>query len=122
VSSREASRVGLAVHLYASDGRWIAWYRPGLPYLWSTGDRWIGWFPWPHEAEAHGEVLDPTDAYLGTVIGDRLLARTVRRPRPVPTRVPEPRRPVGPPDVDRAHAVAPPIGFVDVDPGRLTGD
>jgi hypothetical protein len=115
------------VHLFASDGRWIAWYRPGLPYLWSTRDRWIGWFPWAVETtpepppEHHNDVLDPHDAYLGTVVGDRLLARVARRPRVVPSRVPEPQRPVGPPDVDRAQAVAPPIGFVDVAPGRLSG-
>lgn len=118
------SGVGLAVHLFASDGRWIAWYRPGLPYVWNTGDRWIGWFPWAQDAsdEVRGDVLDPRDAYLGTVVGDRLLSRTARLPRPVPGRVPEPRRPVGPPDVDRTIAVPPPIGYVDVDPQRLSGD
>lgn len=115
----------LAVYLYASDGRWIAWYRPGMPYVWNTGDRWIGWFPWSHEPdaeEARGDVLDPQDTYLGTVVGDRLLARTARRPRRVVRRVPEPRRPVGPIVVDRVRAVPPPIGFTDVDPGRLLGD
>ncbi|WP_433782995.1 hypothetical protein ACQPX6_23955 [Actinomycetospora sp. CA-101289] len=116
--------VGLAVHLYASDGRWIAWYQPGLPYVWDTGGRWIGWFPWADAADSveRGDVLDPHDAYLGTVVGDRLLARTARRPRPVPRRVPEPQRPVGPPDVDRALALPPPIGYVDIDAGRLSGD
>ncbi|GAA4943087.1 hypothetical protein EV188_104260 [Actinomycetospora succinea] len=115
---------GMAVHLYASDGRWIAWYRPGLPYLWSTRDRWIGWFPWSREPtpEPRDDVLDPSDAYLGTVVGDRLLARVVRLPRAFSARVPEPQRPVGPPDVDRAQAVAAPIGFVDVDAARLFSD
>lgn len=115
---------GLGVHLFASDGRFIAWYRPGLPYVWSAANRWVGWFPWRDDpaAEVHDDVLDPFDAYVGTVVGDRLLSRTARRPRPVPARVPEPQRPVGPPDVDRALAVPPPIGFVDVDPRRLSGD
>ncbi|PVZ08518.1 hypothetical protein [Actinomycetospora cinnamomea] len=119
-----SSPVGLAVHLYASDGRWIAWYRPGLPYLWNTVDRWIGWFPWCDEPTpgVRDDVLDPHDAYLGTVVGDRLLARTARLPRPVPARVPEPQRPVGPPDVDRTIAVPPPIGYVDVAAHRLVGD
>ena len=116
--------VGLAVHLYASDGHWIAWYRPGLPFLWNTRDRWVGWFPWRDASspEPRDDVLDPHDAYLGTVVGDRLLARAVRRPRAVPVRVPEPTRPVGPPDVDRAVALPPPIGFTDVARHRLFGD
>lgn len=119
-----SAEVGLAVHLYASDGRWIAWYRPGLPYLWNTRDRWVGWFPWTHEPtpEPRDDVLDTADVYLGTVVGDRLLARVVRRPRSIPARVPEPRRPVGPPDVARGQAVPPPIGFVDIDVSRLFGD
>jgi hypothetical protein len=121
VTAPRRPTLGLDVHLYASDGRWIAWYRPGMPYVWNTRDRWVGWFPWAEEDGAL-DVLDPADAYLGTVVGDRLLARTHRRPRPVPMRVPEPRRPVGPPDVDRAQAIAPPIGFVDVDADRLLGD
>jgi hypothetical protein len=92
--------------------------------VWDTGGRWIGWFPWADSADAveRGDVLDPYDVYLGTVVGDRLLARTARRPRPVLTRVPEPQRPVGPPDVDRALALPPPIGYVDVDAHRLSGD
>ncbi|MDD7965157.1 hypothetical protein [Actinomycetospora lemnae] len=124
MTARGRTPVGGVVRLFASDGRWIAWYRPGLPYLWNTGDRWIGWFPWPGEPtpEPRDDVLDPSDAYLGTVVGDRLLARTVRRPRPIPSRVPEPRRPVGPPDVDRAQAVPPPIGFTDVPLDRLLND
>jgi hypothetical protein len=124
VTARGSAQVGLAVHLFASDGRWIAWYRPGLPYLWSTRDRWIGWFPWAGEPtpEPRDDVLDPADVYLGTVVGDRLLARVVRRPRSFAVRVPEPQRPVGPPDVDRSQAVPPPIGFVDIDVSRLIGD
>lgn len=124
MSRAGAPAVGLAAHLYASDGRWIAWYLPGLPYVWDTGGRWIGWFPWADSADAseRGDVLDPHDVYLGTIVGDRLLVRTARRPRPVLTRVPEPQRPVGPPDVDRALALPPPIGYVDVDAHRLSGD
>jgi hypothetical protein len=124
VSRAGVPAVGLAVHLYASDGRWIAWYLPGLPYVWDTGGRWIGWFPWADSADRteRDDVLDPHDVYLGTVVGDRLLVRTARRPRPVVTRVPEPQRPVGSPDVDRALALPPPIGYVDVDAHRLSGD
>ena len=116
--------VGLAVHLYDSGGRWIAWYRPGMPYVWNTRDRWIGWFPWSHESspEPRDDVLDPSDRYLGTVVGDRLLARTARRPRSIPARVPEPQRPVGPPDIDRAMALPPPIGFIDIAAHRLLGN
>jgi hypothetical protein len=122
--TRAGASAVVAVHLYASDGRWIAWYRPGLPYVWSTDGRWIGWFPWASAdgpAEARGDVLDPGDTYLGTVVGDRLLVRRVRRPRPVPQRVPEPQHPIRPPDVERALALPPPIGYVDVDPHRLSG-
>jgi hypothetical protein len=124
VSRAGVPAVGLAAHLYASDGRWIAWYLPGLPYVWDTGGRWIGWFPWTDSADRteRGDVLDPHDVYLGTVVGDRLLVRTARRPRPVVTRVAEPQRPVGPPDVDRALALPPPIGYTDVDAHRLFGD
>ena len=116
--------VGLAVHLYDSGGRWIAWYRPGMPYVWNTRDRWIGWFPWSDESspEPRDDVLDPADRYLGTVVGDRLLARTARRPRSIPARVPEPQRPVGPPDIDRAMALPPPIGFIDIATHRLLGN
>jgi hypothetical protein len=124
VSGAGAPVTGLAAHLYASDGRWIAWYQPGLPYVWDTTGRWIGWFPWADSADQaeRGDVLDPYDTYLGTVVGDRLLVHTARRPRPVPTRVPEPQRPVGPPDVDRALALPPPVGYTDVGAHRLSGD
>lgn len=130
MSRAGAAAGGLAVHLYASDGRWIAWYLPGMPYVWDTGGRWIGWFPWADSADSadsvdqaeRGDVLDPYDTYLGSVVGDRLLARTARQPRAVPRRVPEPQRPVGPPDVERALALPPPIGYVDIDARRLSGD
>ena len=105
----------LQKHLFDSAGRWIAWYRPGMPYVWSVRNRWIGWFPWPDDPE----VLDPQGEYLGAVVGDRLLTRTARIPRPVPARVPEPRRPVGPPDVEGSIAVPPPPGYADVPSARL---
>lgn len=105
----------LQTHLFDSSGRWIAWYRPGLPYVWSVRNRWIGWFPWPDDPE----VLDPSGEYLGAVVGDRLLTRTSRLPRPVPARVPEPRRPVGPPDVAGTTSVPPPPGYADVPRSRL---
>ena len=107
------------VHLFASDGRWIAWYRPGLPYVWSVRNQWIGWFAWPADSEVGTDLLDPSENYLGTVVGDRLLRRTFRMPRPVVARVPEPRRPVGPPDRDRAAATSPPPGYVDVPAAAL---
>jgi hypothetical protein len=115
---RPPASSGLAAHLFASDGRWIAWYRPGLPYLWSARNAWIGWFPWS-DPERRADVLTPAGESLGTVVGDRLLQRVARTPQPVPARVPEPQRPVGPPDVDRADRVAPPLGFVDVPEVRL---
>lgn len=106
-------------HLYASDGRWIAWYHPRLPYVWSVRNRWIGWFAWPTDAQLARDVLDPAGHYLGTRVGDRLLAKVYRAPVPVPDRVPEPTRPVGAPDVAHARELTPPPGFVDVPLERL---
>ena len=111
------------VHLYDSAGRWIAWYRRGVPYVWNVHDVWIGWFGWHDEpGDLAHDVLDPAGEYLGTVVGDRLWRKTYRTPVPPSRRVGEPQRPTGPPDVDRAAGCPPPSGFLDVEQASLRGD
>ena len=116
--------IGMAVALYAGSQRSSA-TAPGrvTRHSFSFGEHYdpanLGFGP----LVCHNDdVLDPSDRYLGTVVGDRLLARTARQPRAIPARVPEPQRPVGPPDIDRAMALPPPNGFTDVAVQRLLGN
>ena len=107
------------VRLFASDGRFVAWYRPGMPYLWTAHNGWLGWFAWLDDPELGRDVLDPDGNYLGTVVGDRLFVRRNRTPTPMPTRAPEPQRPVGSPDIGDVDRLALPPGYGDVDRRRL---
>ncbi len=60
----------MTVYLYDTQGTWIA-FRPDAQShdLFNAEGDWIGWFPWGDD-----DAVTPDGAYLGTVIGDRLLA------------------------------------------------
>lgn len=52
-------------------GHPIAFRRhPEDPYLFDKNGHWIGWFPW-----GDADAVDKAGKYLGTVVGDRLLAK-----------------------------------------------
>ena len=65
----------MAEHLYDSAGSFIAFRRSDDDrYVFNRAGKWIGWLPYDDL-----DVHDPRGAYLGTIVGDRLL-RLSNRP------------------------------------------
>jgi hypothetical protein len=64
----------MTVYLYDTAGQWIAFRsETNGRYLFDPSGNWIGWFPRLDDDDA----VSPDGEYLGTVIGDRLLRRTL---------------------------------------------
>src|SRR5436309_448270 len=58
-------------YLHDSQGVWIAFRADERArHLFNSEGDWIGWFPWDDD-----DAVTPDGAYLGTVVGDRLLLR-----------------------------------------------
>lgn len=70
----------MTVYLHDSQGVWIA-YRtdPRARDLFTPEGEWIGWFPWSDD-----DAVTPDGAYLGTIRGDRLYARSAHAYRGTP--------------------------------------
>lgn len=85
-------------------------------FLFDKSGRWIGWFPW-HDADA----VDKQGKYLGTVVGNRLLARTSPPYRGYPGYPGYPGYAGYPGYPGFAGYAGYLPGFQDVDPDRLKG-
>ena len=58
-------------YYFDTRGKFIAFRQaPAARFLFDVSGRWIGWFPW-NDANA----VDKQGRYLGTVVGNRLVAR-----------------------------------------------
>lgn len=56
--------------LFDSSGNWIAFRRSSKDnYVFGKDGQWIGWLPWND-----AEVVDKNGKYLGTIVGNRLVA------------------------------------------------
>lgn len=61
----------MTIFYFNINGNPVAFRRqPDDKYLFDTTGNWIGWFPWGNE-----DALDQQGNYLGTVVGNRFLAR-----------------------------------------------
>lgn len=56
--------------LFDSSGNWIAFRRNSTDkFIFGKDGNWIGWLPWND-----AEVVDKDGKYLGTIVGNRLVA------------------------------------------------
>ena len=70
----------MAVFYFDNSGNPIAFRRrPDDKFLFNKDGNWIGWFPWGDE-----DAVDREGNYLGTTVGNRLLARSSPRYRGYP--------------------------------------
>lgn len=61
----------MVAFLFDTRGKGVAFRRTaGDQFLWDKHGKWIGWFPW-----GDADAVDKQGKYLGTVVGDRLVAR-----------------------------------------------
>lgn len=61
----------MVVHLFSNSGDFIAFRRTeDDKFLFNADGDWIGWFPWGDD-----DAVRPDGAYLGTVVGNRLMHR-----------------------------------------------
>lgn len=99
-----------AEHLFDSRGAWIA-YRVARRFVWSRDGEWVGWCPWPDDPDV---VIDPGGAYLGHVMGNRLLRRSSVAARPFPGYPPYPGYRGAPGEPDGEEPIDLPEGAADV--------
>jgi hypothetical protein len=103
-------------HLFNSSGKWIA-FRRGR-YVWSPAGTWIGWLPWDDS-----EVIQPSGAYLGNIVGPNRLLKKLNRPfRGYPGYPGFPGYPGYPGYPGHAGFFRMPVGFQDVDEGLFRND
>lgn len=70
----------MVTFLFDTHGKGVAFRRtPDDRFLWDNHGKWIGWFPW-----ADSDAVDKAGKYLGTVVGDRLVASAHQRYRGYP--------------------------------------
>lgn len=61
----------MVAFLFDTSGEAVAFRRtPDDRFLWDKDGNWIGWFPW-----GDADAVDQDGDYLGTVVGNRLVAR-----------------------------------------------
>ncbi|GAA2912199.1 hypothetical protein JOD62_001954 [Microbacterium keratanolyticum] len=61
----------MVTFLFDTNGEGVAFRRtPDDRFLWDKDGNWVGWFPW-----GDADAVDQQGNYLGTVVGNRLLAR-----------------------------------------------
>jgi hypothetical protein len=100
----------MTVYLHDSQGTWIAFRtETNGRYLFNPDGAWIGWFPWGDD-----EAVSQDGAYLGTIVGDRLLLRDAPPYRGTPSHPGAPPYPgqAGYPGAAAYHSL--PVGFSDV--------
>lgn len=67
-------------YYFDTHGEFIAFRQaPDARFLFDKSGRWIGWFPW-----GDADAVDTQGKYLGTVIGNRLVARLTQPYRGYP--------------------------------------
>lgn len=58
-------------YYFDTHGYFVAFRRaPEDQFLFDTSGRWIGWFPW-----SDADAVNKRGKYLGTIVGNRLVAR-----------------------------------------------
>jgi hypothetical protein len=100
----------MTAFLYDSQGTWIAFRTDdNSKYLFNPDGEWIGWFPWGDD-----DASTRDGRYLGTVIGNRLLARESPDFRGTPDYPGAPVYPGQPAYPGAGSYLSVPAGFVDV--------